>query len=43
LCNASSSRSSFIHSAMSFSLGQIRFCCMCGGARGARGHVLTKV
>ncbi len=25
-----------------FSLGQIRFCYMCGGARGARGLVFTR-
>ena len=28
---------------MRFSLGQNRFCYMCGGARGARGHVFTRV
>ena len=28
---------------MGFSLGQIRFCYMCGGARGARGLVFTRV
>jgi hypothetical protein len=28
---------------MGFSLGQNRFCYMCGGARGARGLVFTRL